>query len=867
MTGAAASSSRSAWPAWLVPALLIALPFVWFWRGTTGQVLLADGDTLSIFFPMRRMFAEQVAAGVLPLWNPRVFSGIPFFAAMQTSMLYPPTWLFLVLPPLAAMNLLVIGHVGGLALAVYGYVRTIGCTRPAAAFGGSALAFGGFIFGHIGSLPVLQGMVWMPVLLMALERLRHRIGLRGVLLGAASIALALLTGHPQMPAYTLMVGTLYVAFFALGDRPPVGRLRYVGAAALAALGGVAFAAVQLVPGAELAAQSARPGLTYDDFVSFALPARQLPMLLFPFLFGGLRGVPYWGQWLQPELTSYPGIVPLMLAAAAFGGIRGEPLIRFWLLLALWSLLLALGGSLPLARLMYHVPVYNLFRAQVRNLATFDLAVVVLAALVLDRLPARRWRKALAMSAVAMLALVLAIAGIAVSAGAALWGDLAGESGNGPLHAALRASLSIGSAAVTVPVATAFAGAALACALLAGRARRWPIAGLAAVAALELGVQAGWLRLPLPRPDRVLEAPAYARFLATVAPGEAVARSVFAVPGGVRALTLLPASWGVPMVNGYDSMPLARYTELAGGMHYWGVIPDAALAGPARFLDVLNARYLVLDFRRDGPLAVTIDGVRLPRHYFGLLLRPGDAVELPLPYPVPATAVAAVTALGESLQIAQDMPVLRIDLIDASGRAESVVWRAGVHTAEWGVGLRPDVSPVVPHRKARVVENLPGGGHRYFGLVEVPRPMQVARVRIAYTAPSGALDFARLSLYDAASGRSHPLSPLHRLLADGQRWRPRWRGGSVVVLENLQARPRAWLVPATQRLDAAAALRTVQTGTLADGSRFDPATLALVEDDPAGALGVADPDARVEIAEYSPTRIALAPARPARRFWC
>ena len=34
-----------------------------FWRGTTGQVVLAEGDTFSIFLPMRRMFAEQVAAG------------------------------------------------------------------------------------------------------------------------------------------------------------------------------------------------------------------------------------------------------------------------------------------------------------------------------------------------------------------------------------------------------------------------------------------------------------------------------------------------------------------------------------------------------------------------------------------------------------------------------------------------------------------------------------------------------------------------------------------------------------------------------------------------------------------------------------
>lgn len=854
MIDAAAASPRAGrWGAWLVPGLLIALPFVWFWRGTIGQVVLADGDGLSIFLPMRRMFAEQVAAGALPLWNPRVFGGMPFFAAMQTSMLYPPTWLFLVLPPVAAMNLLVIGHFAGTALAVYGYARTIGCRRAAAGFSGLVFAYGGFMFGHLGNIPLFQGLPWMAVLLIALERLRQRVRLRDGLLGAAAVALALLTGHPHIPAYTLMVAALYVAFFTLLDRPATGRLRYAGAAALAVAAGMALAAVQLVPGAELTAQSVRPGLTYEDFVSFALPARQLPMLLFPFLFGGRPGVPYWGEWLLLELTGSPGIVPLMLAGAAVAGVRREPLVRFWLLLALWSLLLALGGSLPLARLMYHVPVYNLFRAPVRNLAAFDLSVAVLAGIAIDRLPARRWRRALALSALTTLALVLAIAVVAVSGGAALWGDLATENGSGPLDAALRASLSIGSAALTLPVAIAIAGAVLACAM-AARPRRWLVAGLAAVTAFELAAQARSLPSLFPRPQ-VLEAPAYARFLETVAPGDGVGRSVFAVPGGVRTLKLLPASWGVPMVNGYDSVPLARYTELAGGMHYWGVIPEAALSGPARFLDLLNARYLVLDFRRNGPLAVSIDGIQLPREKLGLLLRPGDALELALPFPVAASAVAAVTALGESLQLVQDTAVLRIDLIGADGGGETVWWRAGVHTAEWAWD-RPDVRPVVPHAKARVVETLPGGGNRYFGVGSFAQPLQVTRVRIAYVAPTGSLELSRISLYDAASRRSHPLSLFHRLLAVDERWQTRFRSGSMVVLENRRALPRAWLTSATQRLDAGAVLRAVETGLLPDGRPFDPAAVALVEDGPQQDAGAADPEARTEVVEYTPTRIVL-----------
>jgi hypothetical protein len=311
-----------------LPLLLLALPILYWWRGALGQVLLAEDDAWSIFFPMRRMFAEQVAAGVLPLWNPRVFGGMPFFAAMQTSMLYPPTWLFLVLPPVAAMNALVIGHFVGAALAVYGYVRTIGCGRAAATASGLAFAFSGFVTAHMGNLPLFQGLPWVAVLLIALERLRRRVRPLDIALGAGAVALALFTGHPHIPAYGFMIAAFYVAFLTLFDRPPAGRGRYAGAGLLALLGGVAMAAVQLLPGAELAAQSARPGLSYEEFVSFALPARQLPMLLFPFLFGGQPRVPYWGDWLLRELTGAPGIVPLMLAGATVTVARADPLVRF-----------------------------------------------------------------------------------------------------------------------------------------------------------------------------------------------------------------------------------------------------------------------------------------------------------------------------------------------------------------------------------------------------------------------------------------------------------------------------------------------------------------------------------------------------------
>jgi hypothetical protein len=56
-------------------------------------------DDLALHFLWRREFGfGELAMGNLALWNSHIFSGAPFFGAMQSALLYPPNWLFLALP-------------------------------------------------------------------------------------------------------------------------------------------------------------------------------------------------------------------------------------------------------------------------------------------------------------------------------------------------------------------------------------------------------------------------------------------------------------------------------------------------------------------------------------------------------------------------------------------------------------------------------------------------------------------------------------------------------------------------------------------------------------------------------------------------
>src|SRR5262245_55231912 len=85
---------------------LVLVMFVDVLVAAGAWVVGADnGDLASQFLYWRSFGFSQLAQGNLALWNPHVFGGAPFFGGFQSALLYPPNWLYLVLPLAAATNL------------------------------------------------------------------------------------------------------------------------------------------------------------------------------------------------------------------------------------------------------------------------------------------------------------------------------------------------------------------------------------------------------------------------------------------------------------------------------------------------------------------------------------------------------------------------------------------------------------------------------------------------------------------------------------------------------------------------------------------------------------------------------------------
>ena len=825
--------------------------------------LLAPGDGMIYFLP--NFYARHWP------WDNSLWGGYPAAGDSQLMAWYPPALVFRLIGSWHAF--VVSAYVLACSFA-YGYAYALTRSRLAAAVAGVTYGMGGFIVAHAGHAALVHAAAWTPAVVWSLEMLRGRRVRRArafwLAAGALSVACSALAGHPQIFAYTLLLAALYALARGLRAGTARERLSYLALAALVVLLGTALAAVQLVPTAELARHSPRASLSFREFVSYSLPLRQLPMLLFPYLFGGSPGTIYgrayfgaWGSedggWGAGELSAYTGLLPPMLAAVGFLKSRRRDLAWLWLAVGAAALLLALGDRTPLAQLTYRLPVVNKFRVPARHFMEMSLAVAALAALGIRaaqdaRSDGRLIRRVVAATAGVVLACLAAVVLFtdAINAWAA---DALREAGGRVAFAPWS------NAATAVPVVVLLAGMA---ALLYWHARpssRLRSVLVVAVVALDLASFTWFYEWHYGAPPRAyLEAPApAAQIRAELARTHA---RLLPVRGGEGRVAELPPNlsklWGLPSASGYGPFIPARLARLLampphGSTDSWR---DAANRGP----DLLAARYLLLP--RDAGETFTNDdfpGLRFAAQDFKAVVGRGCDASAPrsfalkLPRPAAADAVAVVSALACSVAVADDAEVARLTLTDVDGRTATLSINAGRDTAEWAHDCA-DVRPHVRHRRAavftsRAVER--EGGVRcerqdYLARLDLPAGLkEITKIELDAADAPAAFALKKLTLANSRAAASLPVFPDDGATLDPARWRfvgeidaavagygRRARAedvGASRVYENLRALPRAWLVGEVLTVSEAEVLAAVRESRLPGGREFDPRRHALVEE--------------------------------------
>lgn len=342
-------------------------------------------DLYDQFAYWREFGFGEVRRGNLPLWNPHIFSGMPFMGGFQSALLYPLNVVYLILPLSAAINWGIAIHVFLLGTFMYLWTAYRGLHPLACLVSAVMLMFCGAHFLQIqaGHIPHLSTMAWAPLVLLSIDGFFQKRSLGWCLLGMLAVTMQILAGYPQHLFFTAVAAVVYAAFCMIKAEKKAGMAiglfsMYAGAGALAA--------VQLLPGLEVAGESIRSGgLSYEFAASFSLPPENLITLLIPGFFGDHINFPYWGRFYPWETTVFIGVTGFVLAI--YGAVYGErTLRRFSAVVGVVLILLALGAYTPLFRFLYSwVPGFDRFRGSSKFMFQASLFVAMLAGIGLDQL--------------------------------------------------------------------------------------------------------------------------------------------------------------------------------------------------------------------------------------------------------------------------------------------------------------------------------------------------------------------------------------------------------------------------------------------------------------------------------------------------
>jgi hypothetical protein len=572
----------------LVAALICtAAAATLLWPLLGGKILLGGSrsDMFVAGYAFRLFGAETFKhTGAIPQWNPYLFGGLPYIAAMHGDIFYPTAWLRWIMPVDLAITWGMAVHFILAGWFTYVFVRALGIRWSGAVLAAVSYELTGIVAsqmspGHDGKLFVsaLTPLSLWILLLAIRERRRWAYGAFAIV-----VALTVL-GHYNMSYFLLFalgLWTLYLTFWDDARPRDISPWIPLGGALAAVVVGIGITSLQIIPFLDYIKYSPRAEGGTDTgwafATSYAFPPRELFTLLLP-QFNGILDH-YWGQNPIKFHTEYMGSLPLMLAALALGDRTRRRLVVAMSVCAILFLLLAFGGYSPLYKLLFSImPYLSKIRAMgmVFFLAAFPICV--LAGIGFERVlngTTRRRTVAVVAGCVVAFALLGALGALqpvaealAIPERADAVRDNATDLQQGALRLLLFATL---------------AGAAL-LGIITGRLKRdtgvWLVIMIAVLDLWSLDRQ---FFVFSPRADVLFRDDAITSYLRRAPKPYRVLDA-----GLAYGQTSILMAYGIPDALGYHGFELRSYDEIGGRTSGWRnvVTPN--------FLDLMAVRYLIV----------------------------------------------------------------------------------------------------------------------------------------------------------------------------------------------------------------------------------------------------------------------------------
>lgn len=340
------------------------------------------GDNFSLFVPNLIFWKRSILNGEFPLWNPNLFSGVPYLADVITGVFYPLYLIFFVTPISYGFTLMIILEIFLAGFFTYIFCREIHLSKIAGILSAIVFMFCASLTTYVNNFTLVNSTIYLPLILFFLERAISRKSLFWAIGASVATTLSIFGGHLQPVYYSIVLAGVYLLF-----RSGVSIREKIKSGVLWGLVTAGFSAVVFLPFLEMSKLTTRAQFSFDYVAQDSLQPIFLIRLILPHFFSfPAEGISWGPAWrLVADNTGYFGVTLIVLISIfLISGRKRNFFTWFFAISSLISLILALGKFTPLYYIFYKLlPYFGQFRAPTQIFLIFNFCIAILAGISFD----------------------------------------------------------------------------------------------------------------------------------------------------------------------------------------------------------------------------------------------------------------------------------------------------------------------------------------------------------------------------------------------------------------------------------------------------------------------------------------------------
>ena len=366
-----------------------------FYPMLLGKTLIF-GDNYSLMVPGKLFTTNWLKQGVLPLWNPNIFAGLPWIGDVNQSILYPSTLLFLVFKPAMALNLTFILHLFIAYLGMYYLLKLVVRDHPSQIIGAVLWMLSTQVAGSLHNISTLQSIVWLPWI--CYFGLQIQQSWKQKLFFVLMVLMQFAGGYPQHVLYSIVGAVVLSLIFK--DRQNFSWIEWLKHWLMTATLTISVSTVIWLPFIQLLQSSTRMEQTITQAGVGSLNPAMLIKMLVPYFFdkqiAGFKWGPAWSG--QPNVLFYFSWLGLL---CLFWPIKikknKQQINRNIAIFVIVTLVFALGTYLPgFSFIQKAIPVFRIGRYPSMSLILTTLGAIILISRKITYIKiSKKWLKMLA----------------------------------------------------------------------------------------------------------------------------------------------------------------------------------------------------------------------------------------------------------------------------------------------------------------------------------------------------------------------------------------------------------------------------------------------------------------------------------------